>query len=128
METERISFPKDKVIAAARAQLDKEVKAFTFKVPAYNKKTDFGERMVNIKKEYVTLLKEKSDKQILQQQDYPADMSEYLRRLSTLVELERFIAQCEQSSAETSAMISLKREDAVTYGLAKPLPRKIGSI
>jgi hypothetical protein len=35
-------------------------------VPAYNKKTDFDERMVNIKKEYVTLLKEKSDKQILQ--------------------------------------------------------------
>ena len=66
MESDRISFPKDKVIAAARALLDKEVKAFTFKVPAYNKKTDIGERMVNIKKEYVTLLKEKSGKQILQ--------------------------------------------------------------
>jgi hypothetical protein len=58
-ETERISLPKDKVIAAAKALLDKEVKAFTFKVPTYNKKTDFGERMVNIKKEYVNILKDK---------------------------------------------------------------------
>jgi hypothetical protein len=55
-------------------------------------------------------------------------MSEYLRRLSTLIELERFIIQCEQSSTDTSAMISLNREDAVIYGLAKPLARKIGSI
>ena len=126
MLLERISFPKDKVIAAAKAYLDKEVKAFTFKVPAYNKKTDFGERMVNVKKEYVTLLKEKSDMQILKQQDYPADMSEYLRSLSALIEVERFIAQCEQSSTDPSAMISLKREDAVRYGLAMPQAWIIG--
>jgi len=55
-------------------------------------------------------------------------MSEYLRRLSAVVELERFITQCEQSSADASAMIPLKRDDAVAYGLAKPLARKIGSI
>ena len=84
--------------------------------------------MVCIKKEYMGYLKEMKEKKILQKQVNEADSSEYLRRLSTLIELERFIIQCEQFSTEPSAMISLKREDAVTYGLAKPLARIIGSI
>jgi hypothetical protein len=49
MESEPILFPKDQVIAGARACLEKVVKAFTFKMPRHNESTDFGERMGNIK-------------------------------------------------------------------------------
>ena len=61
-------------------------------VPAYNEITDYGEQMANIKKEYETLTKESSDKQILKVPGYNGDISENLRGLSALVELERFIA------------------------------------
>ena len=48
--------------------------------------------MASIKREYETFLKENLDKQIFEQQDNIGDISDYLRRLSALVELERFIA------------------------------------
>jgi hypothetical protein len=48
--------------------------------------------MANIKKDYENLTKESSDKQILEEKGYNGDISEYLRRLLALVELERFIS------------------------------------
>jgi phosphosulfolactate phosphohydrolase-like enzyme len=61
-------------------------------VPAFNEINDYGERMAKIKKDYENLTKESSDKQILEEKGYNGDISEYLRRLLALVELERFIS------------------------------------
>ena len=73
--------------------------------------------MVAIKNLYASILKEKYKTQVIDRKDYPAGDSEYLRRLSAVVELERFIAQCEHFSTDASAMITLKKEIAVTCGL-----------
>ena len=58
----------------------------------------------------------------MQHRDFDAEESKYLRKLSVVFDLERFITELERSSAGPKALIPLKYEMAVTFGLIKVHP------